>query len=174
MKPRHRVNKTSRKIHDQIALWTAIPVALIIATGILLQVRKEFDWIQPPTQTGQPYELNLTPSQILDIAKGSQQAAIQSWKDIDRLDIRPKKGIVKIRSKNRWELQVHMGTGEILQEAYRRSDLIESIHDGSFFHQYARLGLFLPAALLLFLLWGTGVLIFLVTRLNRTRRAHSN
>jgi uncharacterized iron-regulated membrane protein len=38
--------------------------------------------------------------------------------------------------------------------------LIESIHDGSFFHDRAKLRLFLPAALVLVGLWMTGIYLF--------------
>lgn len=41
---------------------------------------------------------------------------------------------------------------------YRRSDLIESIRDGSFFGgDWVKLGLFLPAGLVLLLLWFSGL-----------------
>ncbi len=53
-------------------------------------------------------------------------------------------------------------TGDVLQVAYRRSDLIESIHDGSFFHDRAKLWAFLPTALILGLLWGSGIYLFVL------------
>lgn len=71
-------------------------------------------------------------AEVLEIAKSAPEAEILSWDDIDRLDVRPDKGMLKVRSKNRWEVQVDTATGEILQVAFRRSDLIESLHDGSF------------------------------------------
>ena len=167
MKLRTKINKISRKIHDQAALWASVPIVVIIVTGILLQVKKEFAWIQPPTQKATPYVLNLGPDEILASAMKSAEAKVESWKDIDRLDLRPKKGIVKVRTHDRWEIQIDMGTGAILHEAYRRSDLIESIHDGSFFHPLARLWVFLPVAVVLLLLWITGVMIFTNSIINR-------
>jgi hypothetical protein len=50
--------------------------------------------------------------------------------------------------------------GAILQVAYRRSDLIESIHDGSFFGDCAKHWVFLPSALVLIGLWVTGMVLF--------------
>jgi hypothetical protein len=45
-----------------------------------------------------------------------------------------------------------------LGPAYRRSDLIESIHDESFFGgDWTRLGLFLPAGVVLLTLWISGL-----------------
>ncbi len=61
----------------------------------------------------------------------------------------------------------------LLQVAQRRSDLIESIHDGSWFHDLVKHWLFLPAAVVLLLLWLTGMFMFfhpIVVRRRRRRR----
>jgi hypothetical protein len=78
--------------------------------------------------------------------------------------------VVKVRAKNRWEIQIDSTGGEVLQVAVRRSDLIESIHDGSFFHESFKLWVFLPSALLLVGVWGTGLYIFLFPYLSRHNR----
>jgi uncharacterized iron-regulated membrane protein len=55
-----------------------------------------------------------------------------SSEGIDRLDIRPKKGIAKILfNKGYWEVQLNCETGQVLSVKKRYSDLIEQIHDGS-------------------------------------------
>ena len=105
--------------------------------------------------------------------KASQQvpeAEVGSWDDIERLDVRPAKGMVKVRCKNQWEVQLDAKTGEILQVAYRRSDVIESIHDGSFFHDNVKLWVFLPAGLILAVLWATGIYLFLLPHLVKWRK----
>jgi hypothetical protein len=97
---------------------------------------------------------------------------VQSWKDITRIDIRPAKGVMKVLAKNNWEVQLDSATGQVLQVAYRRSDLIESFHDGSWFGDWAKLGVFLPAALILLVLWITGLVLFFQpywVKWNRTR-----
>ncbi|HEX8363435.1 MAG TPA: hypothetical protein VF613_25165 [Longimicrobium sp.] len=63
-----------------------------------------------------------------------------------------------------------VGTARVLHAAYRRSDLIEPIHDGSWFHEHARLWLFLPAGLTLFVLWLTGIYLFVLPHWVRSRR----
>jgi len=70
--------------------------------------------------------------------------------------------MLKVRCVNSWEVQLDSKTGEVLQVAYRRSDLIEQIHDGSFFHERAKLWFFLPSALVLAVLWGTGLYLFVL------------
>jgi hypothetical protein len=69
--------------------------------------------------------------------------------------------MLKVRAKNRWEIQIDTSSGEILQVALRRSDVIEGLHDGSFFSENAKLWIFLPAALILVFLWLTGLYLFL-------------
>ena len=69
--------------------------------------------------------------------------------------------LAKVWLHSGWEVQVDLGSGEVLQTAYRRSDLIESIHDGSFFAgDLTKLGLFLPAGVVLLLLWLSGLWMF--------------
>lgn len=164
----------NRKVHYWGAILCAIPILVVIGSGILLLLKKDIDWIQPPSAQGQGKVPILSFEQILEVSKTVEQAQIKQWSDIKRLDIRPKKGIVKIRSKNKWEIQIDQQTADILQVAYRRSDLIESIHDGTFFHDSAKLWLFLPAAVILFILWVTGLYLFIITELskNRSKRTH--
>lgn len=153
--------KFNRTIHYWGAIICAIPVIIVIITGVLLLLRKEIDWIQPSSAHGQGGIPEISFEQILNISKSVQQAQIESWQDINRLDVRPSRGIVKIRAKNRWEIQIDHQTMEILHIAYRRSSLIESIHEGTFFHEKVRLWLFLPSAIILFTLWVTGMYLFL-------------
>lgn len=151
-----------RKIHRWGAILIALPFLIVLITGLLLQVKKEFNWIQPPSQQGSiSYK---TPQvgfeRILEISKSDNKTNISSWEDIDRLDVRPDDGIVKVRSTEGWELQIDLGTGEILSSMKRRSDIIESLHDGSWFHDSAKLWIFLPSAVVVTILWITGIYLF--------------
>jgi uncharacterized iron-regulated membrane protein len=164
--------KWNRKLHRWGAILAALPFIIIIVTGVLLQFKKQSDWIQPPTQTGTSGELTVNFDRILEIARTVPEADIATWDDVDRLDVRPGKGVVKVRCKNRREIQIDTGTGEILQVSVRRSDLIESVHDGSFFHDGAKLWIFFPAALVLTGLWGTGLYLFIrpyIAKRNRSQ-----
>ena len=154
-------NRTNRKIHYWGALICALPVLIIIATGIILQLKKDIAWIQPPTQRGTSQQPMLAFDRILETSMSVPEAKISSWDDVDRLDVRPGKGVVKVRANNRWEIQIDNASGEVLQVAFRRSDLIESIHDGSWFHDLAKLWIFLPCAIILLVLWLSGMLLFL-------------
>jgi len=149
-----------RRIHYWGTTIIIVPLIIVIFTGILLQFKKHSSWVQPKTMKGQGEKPTISFDYILEIAKNVQETEIKNWRDIDRVDVRPENGVIKIRAKNRWELQIDLQTGEILQVAYRRSDLIESIHDGSFFHGNVKLWFFFPMALILFILWLSGIYLF--------------
>ena len=163
-----------RKLHYWGSIVIAIPIAIVICTGLLLQLKKQVSWVQPQEVKTPARQVTVTPHQILTAAQSHDVLAVKSWDDIARVDIRPDKGLIKVSADNHWELQLHAETGETLQVAYRRSDLIESIHDGSWFHDQAKLWLFFPSGLLLFGLWLTGMYLFVLPYLVRARRrAHA-
>lgn len=169
-----KLSRINRMVHRWGSIGIALPAIVVIVSGILLQLKKDAAWIQPPTASGGGAELKKTFDQILAVTRTVPEAEVSGWDDIDRLDVRPGKGIVKVRCKNRWEVQLNVETGEVLQVAYRRSDLIESLHDGSFFSEPAKLWVFLPAAIVLAVLWVSGVYLFfqpyLAKRQKRVRR----
>jgi uncharacterized iron-regulated membrane protein len=160
----------NRKVHRWAAIITALPVVIVIVTGIILQVKKEFDWIQPPSQRGVSKDLMLSFDQVLNIVRQVPDVNLNGWDDINRLDVRPKKGMIKIRGNNDWEVQIDSKTGDVLQVAMRRSDFIESIHDGSFFHEDFKLWIFLPSAIILAIMWGTGLYLFLLPYMLRRHK----
>ena len=169
-----KLPRFNRAFHRWVSILIATPLLLVIGTGILLLLKKDVDWIQPPTRLGSTTELHLTFDQILAIARTVPEAEIHGWDDIDRLDVRPTKGMLKVRARNRWEIQIDSSSGQVLQTAYRRSDLIESLHDGSFFHDKVKLFVFLPSALALLLLWVTGLYLFALHFLTRPRRSRTD
>jgi uncharacterized iron-regulated membrane protein len=98
----------------------------------------------------------------LEIARADFRAGVQTWEDVSRIDVRPGRGLAKIITHARWEIQVDAQSGQVLQAADRRSDWIESLHDGSGFGAVVRWGLFVPTGILLFGLWGTGLYLFVL------------
>lgn len=161
--------KLNRWLHYWLSLAILIPVVVILGSGLLLVLKKDIDWIQPSTQRGSTSELALGFDEILAAAMTVEDAGFQSWKDVDRLDVRPKKGVVKVRGKNSWEVQIDTTTGEVLGAAYRRSDMIEAIHDGSFFGDPVKYWVVLPTAVILLVMWRTGVYLFVLPYLQKRR-----
>lgn len=165
-----KASRLNRIVHRWGSIATAVPVLIVLVTGVVLQLKKESSWIQPKTQKGIDQPPQISFDEILAVTSSVPEADVESWDDIDRLDVRPGKGMLKVRCRNRWEIQLDTTTGEILQVAYRRSDLIESIHDGSFFSEGVKLGIFLPTAIVLVILWGTGVYLFFMPHLARRKK----
>lgn len=149
-----------RKLHRWGALATFVPLLLVIVTGLLLQVKKQVVWVQPPTMRGSEEIPSVAWDSILHAAQKIPDAGVATWDDIARLDVQPSKGVIKIQSTNRWELQIDAASGEVLSSNYRRSDFIESLHDGSFFTEAAKLWVFLPNGIVLLGLWITGVYLW--------------
>jgi len=165
-----------RKIHHWGAIIVALPLIIMIGAGILLMLKKEIDWVQPVSQKGSERQMvPIASMQDLFIAaKSIEQAEFTSWDDLERADLKPGKGIIKFVSATHWEVQVDTHTTEVLQVAKRRSDIIEAIHDGSYFADWMKLGLFLPAGVVLFVLWLTGVYLFILTEYKKARKRKKN
>ena len=160
----------NRKLHRWGAIAIALPFLVIIASGVLLQVKKQVAWVQPTEQRGTDIAGALSLEQILAAARSVPHAGMRSWDDVDRIDVRPGKQLIKVIGLSKWELQLDAGTGAVLQVAYRRSDLLESLHDGSFFHDRVKLWVFLPVGLTVFGLWITGIYLFLLPYRARAAR----
>ncbi len=163
-------NKWNRVIHYWGALACALPLIVVIISGILLQLKKESNWIQPSTQRGSGTVPIVEFAQVLEKVKSVPEADIKSWEDIKLLDVRPSKGVIKVRAKNRWEIQLDATSCEVLQVAFRRSDIIEALHDGSFFHDSVKLAIFLPSAIILLILWVTGMYLFVSKQVLQLKR----
>jgi hypothetical protein len=165
-------NILNRRVHYWASFIVAIPLLVMIASGLLLQSKKYLSWVQPVEQRGTGTEPTLDFDGVLASLKTVPEMNVQTWDDVNRLDVRPGRGMVKAWLKNGYEVQVDLGTGRVMQTAYRRSDLIESIHDGSFFAgDWTKLGLFLPAGLTMLLLWLSGLWMWWVPFITKRRRA---
>lgn len=168
------LNRLTRQIHYWATAFVALPVLLIIGSGILLQLKKQWDWVQPPEQRGTGQIPGIGLAEILTRVQSGTAHGVQGWEDINRIDVRPGRGVAKVWLRNGHEVQVDLGTGAILHDAYRRSDWIESLHDGTLFGgDIGRFGVFLPAAIVLFVMWLTGLWMFWSPFSVKRKRARS-
>lgn len=164
-------NVLNRKVHYWASFIVALPLLVMIGSGLLLQSKKHWAWVQPVEHRGTGTVPSIGLEGILASLRTVPGMGVASWDDVNRLDVRPGRGLVKAWLMNGYEVQVDLGTGRVLQTAYRRSDLIETIHDGSFFAgDWTKLGLFLPAGLTLFLLWLSGLWMWWVPFIAKRRR----
>lgn len=156
--------------------WTGIILAAIFAvlavSGFLLLIKKDYDWIQPPTHEGADGRVVdfISNQELFEIVLDAGDPAFQSFDDIDRVDFRPHKRVFKVRSNDYHEIQVDAVTGEILSQQYRLSDWLETLHDGSliagWFHDWV-----MPVAAcgLLFLTF-SGLWLWLEPKYRRAKR----
>lgn len=124
-----------RWLHRKIAIFLFVFFLVMSVTGVLLGIKKQ-SGLLAPTQKGVSKDLSTWLS--LD---SLQKNAIRYLHDsvspklsptIDRIDIRPKNGIVKFTFKDHFKgLQLDGTTGALLSVETRKSDFIEKIHDGS-------------------------------------------
>lgn len=147
-------------------------MGLVIMAGLFLMLKKELDWVQPGTVRGAAPEAVPAQSfeQMFAAAASAPELALADWSDLSRVEVKPDRGIVKFVAANQWEAQVDASTGELLQVAYRRSDVIEALHDGSFFAEWVKLYVFFPSGVVLLVLWASGVYLFFLPHVKRAQR----
>ncbi len=158
--------------------WAGITLGAILVmsavSGLLLLVKKDYDWIQPPTQrgtAGSPEQIAPL-HRVYDAVFAVGDPRLQSEADIDRIDFRPNKRVFKVRSKHDdLEIQVDAVSLRTWQPAVRTSDWLERLHDGSVFGAWAH-GYVMPiVALGLVFLTITGYLVWLWPIILKRRRA---
>lgn len=133
-----------RRIHRYIGITVGVLLLISAITGILLAFKKDVDILQPPTQKGISKVLGDWKSldEIRDIAVDHLGDRVPHGHQIgiDRIDVRPDKGIAKvIFDRGSWEVQVDGVAGKVLSTAKRHSDWIERIHDGSIISDFFKL-----------------------------------
>ena len=131
-----------RKVHRTTGALLFIFFFIISVTGFLLGIKTHSGGvILPDTKIGSSTQFSkFLPLDSLQ--KNASKYMSDYLKEtiaieIDRIDVRPDKGIVKFTFKsNFYELQLDGASGELLQIDFRRSDVIEKIHDGSIVDYY--------------------------------------
>lgn len=165
--------KFFREAHKGTGILLGVVILNIAVSGFLLLIKKDFDWIQPPTRTGAAggVETFITNQRLFEVVFAQDHPGFHTLADIDRVDFRPDRRVFKVRSVHAHaEIQVDAVTGEVLSTAVRRSDLIESLHDGSYYGDWAH-GWLMPAtSAALLLLLGSGLYVWLQPKYRRARR----
>jgi hypothetical protein len=131
-----------RKIHRVTGAALFIFFFFIAITGLLLGWKKHSAGIiLSKSYQGSSTELkDWLPIDSLNTMANSyllETISPELSTDIDRIDIRKDKGMVKfIYSEHLWGLQLDGANGKLLHVDRRYSDLIENIHDGSILDKY--------------------------------------
>ncbi len=128
--------RSLRKWHRRIGLALAVFLSISAVSGLLLGWKKQLAWLQPPTQKSERAPLSQwlpldSLAQVAVRALRDSVPALGDWR-IARMDVRPGKGIVKVRFESGWwEVQLEGTTAKVRSVARRHADWIEHIHDGS-------------------------------------------
>ncbi len=159
-----------RRCHKWVALAVALPLLVIFTTGIALSISPKVRWLQPQAAAVPGAGIQITFEQALAAARTVPQAGIRSWSDVAQIDARPKTGVVRLRASNYWEVQVDGHSGAVLGAARRWKTLLILLHDGSWFASWAKYGVFLPAGVGAWVLWMTGIAIWLISTLKKKKK----
>ena len=160
--------RSVRILHRNTGILLFALFFIMAITGLLLGWKKNsFGLIQPPTATGTSTKLSEWKSleELNAIADSTLLARVgkNTSTQLDRIDARKDKGIVKfVYIQDYWEVQLDGATGKPMQISQRRSDLIEDLHDGSFFDLYFKTS-GEPIKLIYTLLMGSALIIFTIT-----------
>ncbi|MBC7884906.1 MAG: PepSY domain-containing protein, partial [Saprospiraceae bacterium] len=157
-----------RRIHRFTGIFLFVFLFIVGVTGIMLGWKKNsFGLILADTTEGS----SLNPDKWLSIDSLQKKAMIymsdsmgvRMDAEIDRIDVRPDKGVLKFTFKNHYNgLQLDAATGIVLKVERRNADMIEQIHDGSIVQKIFSMqtGIF---KLLYTSIMGLGLITFTVT-----------
>jgi uncharacterized iron-regulated membrane protein len=156
--------RNSRLLHRWVGIVAALFLIVIAITGFLLANKGRVAWLRTPVAEAMPVT---SPTDILPIATIGASAfalghpELKSMDDVDRFDYRPKDNVFKVQSKDGYrEVQVCGKTGRVLSSSFRTDQMVEDIHDMSFFGDLSHAILLPLSALALFGLAASGIGLF--------------
>ncbi len=146
-----------RKFHGKIALIISLPLIMIAVTGVILQLRDQFESIQPSLVK---YELRN------DLPVLTLKQIENKFPGLDQVIYKPQKNSIVVRYKDGYEKQIHPQTGGVLKEAMRRTNFIIELHQGSWLGKFGQYVLHFSAGLGLCFLIMSGLYIYPLKRKN--------
>lgn len=122
-----------RNWHHWIGISVVAFLFITAITGVFLGWKKNVAVLQPPTLRGgdAPYADWISFEQVIAVSAHAIDSVTGRALDLDRMDVRPERALVKVTFQEYWEVQVDLATGNIFSVAQRHADWIEHIHDGS-------------------------------------------
>lgn len=134
-----RLLRVARKVHRTTGALLFVFFFLLAITGLLLGWKKHSGGVILPesyegksTNKADWLPLHVLHEKAVQIIK--QEVSPDYSAVLDRIDIRPDKGMAKfVFVEDYWGVQLDCTTGELLHLERRRADFIENVHDGSYF-----------------------------------------
>jgi uncharacterized iron-regulated membrane protein len=157
-----KFTKLNRTIHNWISIFIALPFLLVIISGMFLLLKKDIDWIQPPSVRGESADTPIaTHADMLAAATSVEPTKGLKWADFERIDYKMDRGMVKFITFDGWEVQIDTTNASVLSVKERRSDFFEKLHDGTYFGDWVKYYILMPSAVCVFTLWMTGLYMFI-------------
>lgn len=159
---RATVSRWSFHAHLWLGVVSTIALVVIAVTGILLNHKRPLGLMPDvPNAPSAPFASALPLSQLADIALAEVAKTGNDPADpvtqIDRMDVRPRDGLVKVRMRDAssTEVTVDIGTGKVLHVGPRGDAFLEKLHSGEVFGgPYILLSDFAAVALVVTLISG--------------------
>ena len=177
-RPRRQLARVAFYAHLWLGVLSTVVLIAICITGILLNHKRALGLMpdvphEPTAPLGAALSLDRLAYAALDAAP---QSARQGWKRgdavdhalIDRMDVRPRDGYVKVRLRDKaaTELTVDIASGRILHVGRRGDVFLEKLHSGEAFgDRFVLLSDFAAVALVFTLI--TGYWLWVVPKLSR-------
>lgn len=125
-----------RRIHRWMGIPLIVFFLVIGITSIFLAWKKKAELLPPTLKTKVEQGEWISPAEMVRIAELEMEKRGESI-GVDRIDIRPDKGVAKVTFKTHFtEVQLDGFSGEVLSVETRHSDWIEKVHDGSIVDYY--------------------------------------
>jgi uncharacterized iron-regulated membrane protein len=137
IKPKVKALRLYRVFHRWLGIPLIIFFFIIGITSILLAWKKKAELLPPTLKTSVEKGTWILPSEMVQIGEREMEK-LGLEPEVDRIDIRPDKGIAKVTFKTHFtEVQLDGYSGRVLSVSTRHSDWIEKVHDGSIIDFYA-------------------------------------
>lgn len=146
-----------RKWHRKVSLFILLPLIVVVASGLVLQLRNQSEWIQPKTVSAPKSEGVMNFHQLI-------QRLNLSEKEVEQVIYRPGKNNISVRLLSGEEIQVNPATGEILKRAMRRTGWLIELHQGSVLGPFGQYGIFFLTGIGLLFLIASGVMLIFPRR----------
>jgi hypothetical protein len=181
-KRRRKLSRVAFYVHLWLGVLSTIALIAISVTGILLNHKRGLGLM--PDVPHEPTGDFVAALPIERLAYAALAAAPPEakgdWKDgdavdiglIDRMDVRPRNGFVKVRLRDRasMEMTVDLNTGRVIHVGRRADVFLEKLHSGEIFGGLPFVIISDIAAVALVLTLITGYWLWLVPKLSRGTR----
>lgn len=173
-----RFARFSRWLHKWVGTLLALVMVTLSITGGFVAFKNEVGYLQPAGRPGTPGDISrvIPPAQVAKIILARQFPEAPTLAHIDRIELRPSKGMYKVRlaQAGAWrsprEIQVDAVTGAILNDGVRGDQLWMDIHSFAVFGEPAKLVVMTLSALALLWLCLSGCYLFFYPLWFRARK----